>query len=474
MDSAAPSAVAATPTATPNGDHVGPPRHAGAAEARAAWLDLALALGLFALTLGHLLPAIAMTPFHRDEARWINHVSFLREWRHPFSSRWQDEGYPVRYQSLDERYRMRDQPPLAPYVFGLGLLVQGRGLMPNGFWIMNQDDAWNEAQGNMPSPADLEAARRTNVVVAALTVVALYVIGKRLTNRAGGVVGALVYAVHPMVEDTASRAWSDPVLVLCVALAAIAAYRLADRPSWPRVALLGALLGLGGAAKLSPLLLGIPLALLGGFFILRGRIAPSRTGDGATRLGWRLVAVPLISWAVFVASYPYLWPNPVTHTYRMFAWRTDSFQNQRAAWPNAAVRGPGDALRRLWDELSHHFSASTELAATLDRHLGTRLGRWDGVQCLDLILAIVGAAVLLALVARSGLPSGQALTAAVLGGEATIVVLGMGVEYARYLLPVLLTEAACIGIAAGIGSVVLRQLLGRLDRRTPPIPALAP
>ncbi len=91
----------------------------------AAVRDVGLVSGLVVFTLWLLLPRVDTTPFHRDEARWVHRVYMLREWRDPFGPRWQDDGYPRGMNSLDERYRMRSQPPFAPYVFGLGLLLQG-------------------------------------------------------------------------------------------------------------------------------------------------------------------------------------------------------------------------------------------------------------------------------------------------------------------------------------------------------------
>jgi hypothetical protein len=80
---------------------------------------------------------------------------------------------------------------------------------------------------------------------------------------------------------------------------------------------------------------------------------------------------------------------------------------------------------------------------------------------MDLALAIVGAELLLAAVVRRGLRSAHALVAAVLGGAAALVVLSMGVEYARYLYPVLLFETVCLGIAAGTAWDLLSGWVGR-------------
>ncbi len=112
---------------------------------------------------------VERTLFHRDEARWIHRVYYLNLWRDSLGPRWQDEGYEATYGSWDEFRRMRDQPPMASYLLGLGMLIQGRDLDVNGFWNLERDEAWKVAQGHMPGRADLIAARRTNVALAALT-----------------------------------------------------------------------------------------------------------------------------------------------------------------------------------------------------------------------------------------------------------------------------------------------------------------
>jgi hypothetical protein len=194
---------------------------------------------LIIATIWHLWPAVETTPFHRDEARWIGNSALLREWRHPLGERWQDEGYRNVYGTIDEVSRRRSQPPLAMYVFGIGLIFQGEGLPGSGYWIMTQDTDWNAAHGNMPSSTELRAARRTNVAIVLLTVLGLFVIGERVVNRVAGMTAGLAYALHPLVLETSTRAWSDPLLVLCIVAAALASIRFGARPSLRRAAVLG-------------------------------------------------------------------------------------------------------------------------------------------------------------------------------------------------------------------------------------------
>jgi hypothetical protein len=167
--------------------------------ARLPVCDLLTAAALFLLACWQFLGAVDDLPMHRDEARWIHRGEYVRELLHPFSQYWDEDAWIQQGGTLDEQYRLRAQPPFGSYLMGIGLLAQGRDLETNGFWNMDHDDAWNIARGNQPSPADLTAARRTSAIIGAFTVVAVYMIGTRLTNRVGGVTGAVFLAFHPLM-----------------------------------------------------------------------------------------------------------------------------------------------------------------------------------------------------------------------------------------------------------------------------------
>lgn len=442
---------------------------------RSVVLDAVVVTLLFLLACWQYLPLVNDTPFHRDEARWVHRAGYVRELAHPFGPYWDEATWMERGGSLDEQYRLRAQPPLGSYLMGLGLLLQGRDLDVNGFWNMDRDERWNISQGNMPHAADLTAARRTTAIVTALTVAVVYALGRRLTNRVGGAAAALFVLFHPLVNLYAAFAGSDMLLVFLVALAAMAAYRLADRPSWSRALLLGVVLGLGAAAKLSPIGVTIPLALLGGAVVGRHYLddRASMTLTGTSRavedsaksavrfrwfpafvtarstamFGWQLVSLPFVAFTTLVALYPYLWRAPLDHTLAMFEFRTSGMDLQARLWPHIAVAGPFDALRRVGLRLGEEFTILGQLGAG-----------WE-VPNLELGVAAVGLLVLLFLVARHGLTSGHGLALVVLGGQSAITVIGMDADWARYHLPILLFVAICIGVVIGQGWTVARRAL---------------
>jgi membrane-bound ClpP family serine protease len=74
-----------------------------------------------------------------------------------------------------------------------------------------------------------------------------------------------------------------------------------------------------------------------------------------------------------------------------------------------------------------------------------------------LALAAVGLIVFGWLALRRGIASGHGLAMIVLGGQAAITVVGMGVDWARYHLPILLLVAVCIGVAVGQGWLLVAR-----------------
>ena len=421
---------------------------------RAAFQDLVIGLALFALAFWHFLSYVPLTTFHRDEARWVHRSYFLEEFLDPDADLWREDSVLT-----------LGQPPLGNYLMGLGLLVQGRELKPNGFYDMSKSIAWNRTKGNVPLLPDLHAARRTNAFVGALTVLVVYFIGRRLANRVAGVVGALLLIPHPLNVYLSTFAGSDALLVFFVAAAALVAIALADRPTWPRALLLGLLLGLGGATKLSPLLLSLPLAGLGLALLLHGLPARLRQGaegaqtaeDGpfssavsapsaaSAPLAWMLLTLPAVAFAAFVVAYPYLWPDPLGRTMNLIEFRAEEMDVQGTNWSDRAVGSRLEAVRRVGVTLNAEFSTSGRLMARFARGLGQE---WRPAG-IDLPFAIVGAEILLAVAIWRGPASRWTLAGTVLGAETAIIVAGMRSDWPRYHLPILMFVAVCIGVLAG-------------------------
>lgn len=388
-----------------------------------------LPVALFVLSLTINLVHVDSTSFHPDETRWINRAHFASDLLEPFGPTWQDQ------------YLTRGQPPLGSYLMGFGLLVQGRDTQTNGVWDFAYSPEWNRSVGAMASAADLEAARRTNAVVGAATVVLVFFLGQALFGRVAGVAGGVMLALHPLHIWISSQALSDQLLVLLISAASLVAIRLARQPSRGVALALGILLGLGGATKLFPLLMTVPLAIYGLALIVlvrNGRIH----AQNAERIGSLLLWQPLIATATFVAVYPYLWPAPIQRTWNLFALRTDEMRGQSNAWPDVAVDNAFMAIVRILDQL-------TVVSSTTGDLMGAMIG-WFGVDAhpwgFDIPLAVIGVGILGSLCVRRGPTSDANLASLILGGTVAAIVVGMRVDFYRYHLPVTLVVCLLAGM----------------------------
>jgi 4-amino-4-deoxy-L-arabinose transferase-like glycosyltransferase len=416
--------------------------------------DALLAGLVFLVALWVNLSAVATTEFHRDEARWVHRANFLEELRNPTGEFWR------------ESELMIGQPPLGSYLMGLGLTLQGRDLDTNEFYDFHFGTDWNRRHGTMPDEADLAAARRTNSVVGALIAVCVYLIARGLSNPVAGIAAAALLVPHPLSIYLSSLAGSDALVALLVALATLAAMALANRPTWPRAILLGVLLGLGGSAKLSPLALAIVLAAAGMALLVHGWRGSGRGARHDGVLGWRLVVQPALAAATFVASFPYLWPNPIVRTRELLQFRAIEMYNQGVLWSELNVDGPVDALGRIGNWLGDIDSVTGQLFELIARPFGIS---WKPME-FDLVLAIIGALILLVLAVQRGLGSRWAMAALVLGGQVALIVVGMRADFSRYLLPVLTATAVCGGLVAGAAwNLVWDRIAGRRESQRPAI-----
>jgi 4-amino-4-deoxy-L-arabinose transferase-like glycosyltransferase len=406
--------------------------------------DVLLTLLFITMSFAVSVQQVEKTPFHPDESRWMNRAYYARELSDPFGPAWQEYVTTI------------GQPPLGSIVMGIGLAIQGHDLDATGSWDFAYGTDWNKQMGAMPSDEDRFAARRTNVVIGALVTGAVYVLGRLLTNRTGGAVAAAFIAWHPLHVVLSTQALSDQTLALLLALIFIAGWCFAKKPTWTRAIILGILLGLGGSVKLTPLLLAGPLAAFGVIRWLVHRDARSR------RYAWMMLAQPIIAFAIFVLSYPFLWPNPIARTWRLYTFRAQEMDDQSAAWPETAVSGPLDSLGRFGERLTYVDSTS--------RRALTQVYDWLGIDRipagLDLIPAIAGIVILLWWVARKGFWTPAAMVALLMGAEAGALVVGMKTDFYRYHLPILVIMAGCIGVSTGTAWSMTHRIVHRWRQGT--------
>lgn len=402
-------------------------QNSGTETVRLRLIAAALGIALLAFLLAN--AAVHRTGFNPDESRWISRAHYLADLADPFGPTW------------DDQYMTRGQPPAGSYTMGLGLLVQGRDLQTNPPWDFALPWEENIAIGNKPVPEDLLAGRRTSAALVALTTLTLVAIARVYVPLPWALMAGAIFAVHPFAIYIGSIAMADAVFGLFISLAALAAAKFALRPHWSRAALVGILLGLGGATKLSPLAVAVGICAAG-LILLAASVGRAGRVDapGRTHAAFGLLVL-LAAAATFVAVYPYLWPDPVGRTRHLFAFRVEEMATQASDWPVMAVPTRAEALRRAGTNFTERFN----LAASVGSLTGSQTPL--AVRSVEVGLALLGVAIMAAMAIRAGPYSPRALALAVLGGQAAVTILGMRSEFDRYHLPLALLGAVAIAVA---------------------------
>ena len=184
-----------------------------------------------------------------------------------------------------------------------------------------------------------------------------------------------------------------------------------------------------------------------------------------------LIALPMITGTFFVASYPYLWSDPIGRTKALIDFRRDEMAAQSRIWGDAAITSRPEALERTWDMLETRYSLTGDIMVTVgirEPRTGNPAGEKPGY---DLPFALAGLAIFAVTAAWRGFRSPQLLAFLTLTGQACIIVLGLNVDFDRYYLPLVLMFA--IGLGVGVGEVT--GWLLRVRERSPrPVPAARP
>jgi 4-amino-4-deoxy-L-arabinose transferase-like glycosyltransferase len=115
----------------------------------------------------------------------------------------------------------------------------------------------------LPAWLGIDSYMAQRVVVALIgtaTIVCAGLLARRLGGARAGLIGAAIAALYPVLVSADSAVMSETLLGLLVLLCALAAYRLRERPTAARAALLGVLIGLAALTRGEALLL-VPLLL---------------------------------------------------------------------------------------------------------------------------------------------------------------------------------------------------------------------
>jgi hypothetical protein len=375
--------------------------------------------------------AAALGPnFNPDESRWLSRAHYLADLADPLGPTWAD------------RYMTRGQPPLGSYAMGLALLIQGRDLETNPPWDFSLPWEENITLGYKPIPEDLAAGRRASAALVALTALAVNFVARSFVTTPWAIAAGGLYAVHPFTVYIGSIAMSDALFGFLIALSALAAAALARRPGWRRAIVLGALLGLGGATKLSPLFIAVGLSAAGVATCVVAGLRLQRFPHREARYAVLGLIVAVAAMTTFIASYPYLWPDPIGRMRHLFAFRAEEMATQASDWPVMAVPTRREALRRVAVNFTERYSFTSSLATSLGTH-----GAMVPLRAIELTIPTAGIAIMAGIAARDGPYSPRMLVLAVLGAQTLITILAMRSEFDRYHVPMAILGAMAAAVA---------------------------
>ncbi|MCA9835029.1 MAG: glycosyltransferase family 39 protein [Thermomicrobiales bacterium] len=415
---------------------------ASATRKRTRRIDAILAILIFAIGFGWYLSGIDSQDYHLDESRWINRAHYLGDLTDPFGPTW------------NHQYLTRGQPPIGSYSIGLGLLLQGRDLETNPAYDFRRTHAWNEEYGTLPDHADLMAGRRWNAFLGGVSAAVLYLVVRTLTNPVGGVAAAIFFLSNPLEIWYNRIALADTTLTLTLALLYLATIHFMRRPRWWLAIAMGILVGLGAGNKFTPMALALPLAGIGGLIFLRAwwfRLRHRDLQDAMfwrlprlTHMSWMLMSTPFVALFTFIASYPYLWPDPIRRTIYMLEFRQMEMDNQYILNPRFQTDSPAESLQMTYDLLGNTWSSTLQIFQwfNLD-HLG------DVLSYGDLWLAVAGVLLLTFIGIRKGLRSAELMMAALIVFQLVTIMLSMRVAFERYYLPIMVGEFVAIGCTIG-------------------------
>lgn len=241
-----------------------------------------------------------------------------------------------------------DQPPVGRYVIGMGRLCGGYGVADlNRPWNFGLDGEENVNRGAVPNPSLLWWSRLPMAILAAGCGLILFRVVGMSAGRVAGYAALLMFSANSFLLEHLRRAMLEAPLLFWILLAGLAAayalrswacatarsngsWRTLSRPLlW--FALMGALAGLAGATKLN----GLSAAFAGGLLCLA---APLRYDGDIPKPVYLLAigaaaATMIATGFTFVLFNPFLYPDPVTRTGKLFVHRVRVIGGQLAEYP---------------------------------------------------------------------------------------------------------------------------------------------
>ena len=384
---------------------------------------------------------MATQRFTIDESRWISTSRYF----------W------ITFVELDlfgpawrPNYVVLTQPPVARYLIGAGLALQGwTPDQLNGRYDSLRSREWNVQMGNVPSDELLQAARRVVFVFAVGAVVLLYVVGRMLGGPPAGLAAAGLGLANPLLSTLWTRALAESILAfftlgaLALALRSLPRVATGDAPAAGPL-LSGVSLGLAAASKLSGGIGAVGIVLFG---LLQQAFALAATRRPVGLKQWFDVASAAL--IAFVVVNPLVYPDPFGRARALLAHRREEMLQQQAIWPEQSVapdlRSRGATVaRRAFDEFAT-FRMIDPVAP-------------------DVPLVIVGLTFVVAgawrELARSRQPGERTLFLAWILATYAVVTANLGFDSSHYYAPPVTLNVILGGVAVG---AALRWVAARLQ-----------
>ncbi len=253
-----------------------------------------VALFIVALTALHLW-AIDEVPFHPDETSLLFQSRDLEHlFEDPGGMAWRADS------TLDRQleYRLLN-PPLPKYVLGAGRRLAGYG--PEAVsvdWDWGASWELNAQSGALPRVDLLRGARLASTVLLPITLLATYLVGRRLQGPSAGFAALIVLGTSALLMLHGRRAMSEGTLVMGVSLALYGIVSAGRRP-W--------LAGLGAALAFSAKYSAAPLLLAGAAVAAM----PDRVAEPPGQRLKRVLIFGLTAVFVIALLHPVLWAQPI-------------------------------------------------------------------------------------------------------------------------------------------------------------------
>lgn len=419
------------------------------------WLELSL---IACVLLVIFCTGILDVRFHPDESQWIaTSYAFEDFVNGEFAS-----------PTWDESHWTLTQPPVTRYVIALGRLAGGYHVADlNLAWSWGMDAPANIARGAMPSPSLLWWSRFPMAVLSVVCGLILFKLADACAGRVAGYALLLLFAGNPYLLYTLRRAMGEASLLVCVILVAFAGDQALR--SWQRVAtntyesvrvffcpltwfiIMGIFCGVAAAAKLN----GISTAPAGLMLCVLTPLTQKGNIPKSARLYFIIracAAIILAAGITFVALNPFLYPDALGRTEKMFLYRLQEMHKQQSINPEYRVHGIDMRIEVVSQRVFEEYAAI----------------RFEGARIVNILLCAIGIFYLMRKALhwlRSGLGPATSIVIILVALTTATPSLLTPLDWDRYFLLPVVFSTVCVAISISWGIGVSRKWVQRKNFR---------